>query len=79
MLPWSIGLAGACALAGSMSVMAKPIAFAGGYTMMAEYGAGTMTEDQFFYAPRYDLSFGGGHVELDSDERRKPGASVTRG
>jgi hypothetical protein len=71
MLRWSIGLAGACALAGSMNVGAKPIAFAGGYTVMAEYGAGTMTEEQFFYAPRYDLSFGGGHVELDSDETAK--------
>jgi hypothetical protein len=40
-----------------MSVMAKPIAFAGGYTVMAEYGAG--------------LSFGGGHLELDSDETAK--------
>ncbi len=68
---WFIGLAGAGALAGSMSVMAKPIAFAGGYTVMAEYGAGTMEELQLFYAPRYDFSFGGGHLELDSDETTK--------
>ena len=68
---WSIGLASACALAGSMSVAAKPIAFADGYTVMAEYGAGTMTELQFCYAPRYDFSLGGGHVELDSDETTK--------
>lgn len=65
---WCVGLAGACALGASMSVMAKPIAFAGGYTVMAEYGAGTMEELQLFYAPRYDFSFGGGHLELDSDE-----------
>lgn len=71
MLRWPIGLAGAVALAGPMSVMAKPIAFAGGYTVMAEYGAGTMEELQFFYAPRYDFSFGGGHLELDSDETAK--------
>jgi hypothetical protein len=51
--------------------MAKPIAFADGYTVMAEYGAGTMKEAQLFYAPRYDLSVGGGHVELDSDETAK--------
>lgn len=69
---WSIGLAVACSLAGvSLSVVAKPIAFAGGYTVMAEYGAGTMQELQVFYAPRYDLSFGGGHLELDSAETTK--------
>jgi hypothetical protein len=68
---WSIGLAGAFALAGPMSVMAKPIAFADGYTVMAEYGAGTMKEAQLFYAPRYDFSVGGGHVELDSDATAK--------
>jgi hypothetical protein len=68
---WFVGLAGAFALAGTMSVMAKPIAFADGYTVMAEYGAGTMKEAQLFYAPRYDLSVGGGHVELDSDETAK--------
>jgi hypothetical protein len=66
-----IALGGAFALAGSMSVMAKPIAFAGGSTLMAEYGAGTMEELQFFYAPRYDFSFGGGYLELNSDETTK--------
>ena len=65
---WVIALGSAFALAGSTSVMAKPIAFAGGYTVMAEYGAGTMEELQFFYAPRYDLSFGGGYLKLNSDE-----------
>ena len=68
---WLIALGGAFALAGSMSVMAKPIAFAGGSTLMAEYGAGTMEELQFFYAPRYDFSFGGGYLELTSDETTK--------
>jgi hypothetical protein len=68
---WLIALGGAFALAGSMSVMAKPIAFAGGSTLMAEYGAGTMEELQFFYAPRYDFSFGGGYLELNSDETTK--------
>ena len=38
---------------------------------MAEYGAGTMKEIQIFYAPQYNYSVGGGHVELDSDESRK--------
>jgi len=46
---------------------AKPIAFAHGTTVMAEYGAGTMREAQVFYAPRYFLSAGLGHLALDSD------------
>jgi hypothetical protein len=71
MFRWSIGLAGAFTLAGPMSVMAKPIAFADGYTVMAEYGAGTMKEGQLFYAPRFNFPVGGGHVELDSDETAK--------
>ena len=45
----------------------KPIAFANGTTVMIEYGAGTMQEAQIFYAPQYDYSVGGGHVEFDSD------------
>jgi hypothetical protein len=71
MCRWSIGLAGALVLAGPLSVVAKPIAFADGTTVMVEYGAGTMTEQQIFYAPRYDVSLGGGHLELDSDETTK--------
>jgi hypothetical protein len=47
---------------------AKPIAFADGTTVMAEYGAGTMQELQVFYAPRFDYSVGGGHVDFTSDE-----------
>lgn len=46
---------------------AKPIAYAHGTTVMAEYGAGTMSELQLFYAPSYRYSFGGGHLALDSD------------
>lgn len=45
----------------------KPIAFAEGTTVMLEYGAGTMVEAQIFYAPQYNYSVGGGHVEFDSD------------
>lgn len=59
-----------CALvfAAAMSAaQAKPIAFAHGTTVMAEYGAGTMRELQVFYAPRYFLSTGLGHLALDSD------------
>lgn len=48
-------------------VEAKPIAFADGTTIMAEYGAGTMEEVQAFYAPYYWLSLGGGTLRLDSD------------
>jgi hypothetical protein len=49
------------------SAHAKPIAFADGTTVMAEYGAGTMTEVQAFYAPSYRYSLGGGHLALNSD------------
>jgi hypothetical protein len=51
--------------------MSKPIAFAHGTTVMAEYGAGTMNEAQVFYAPRYFWSLGLGHTELDSDQTDK--------
>lgn len=60
----------ACALALAalpLAAVAKPIAFAQGTTVMAEYGAGTMTEVQAFYAPSYRYSFGGGHLALDGD------------
>lgn len=67
MNPLKISLACA-ALAGTSAVVtAKPIAFAHGTTMMAEYGAGTMNEAQVFYAPKYFLSLGGGYLELKSD------------
>ncbi|MEI2453175.1 hypothetical protein ABU614_07210 [Lysobacter firmicutimachus] len=50
---------------------AKPIAFAKGTTVMAEYGAGTMNEAQLFYAPRYWYSVGGGWLELSSEDGSK--------
>lgn len=60
----------ACMLALAMAplaAVAKPIAFARGTTVMAEYGAGTMTEVQAFYAPSYRWSLGGGHLALDGE------------
>jgi hypothetical protein len=60
----------ACMLALAMAplaAVAKPIAFAHGTTVMAEYGAGTMTEVQAFYAPSYRWSLGGGHLALDGE------------
>jgi hypothetical protein len=63
-LTWTAAL-GVAGLAGITH--AKPIAFAHGTTVMAEYGAGTMNEVQAFYAPRYFLSVGGGHLALQSD------------
>lgn len=68
MIRWSPRLVGALALAAPICAFAKPIAFANGTTVMAEYGAGTMKELQIFYAPEFNYSVGGGHVELDSDE-----------
>lgn len=63
----------AVALLGTLPVAAtaKPIAFAKGTTVMAEYGAGTMNEAQLFYAPRYWYSLGGGWLELESEEGTK--------
>ena len=54
-----------------MLATAKPIAFAKGTTVMAEYGAGTMNEVQLFYAPRYWYSAGGGWLELASEDGSK--------
>jgi hypothetical protein len=63
---------GVCiAVAVAAPAVAKPIAFADGTTVMAEYGAGTMREIQIFYAPRFDYSVGGGHVDFTSDEDGK--------
>ena len=59
-------IAGALALAPA-GLLAKPIAYAQGTTVMAEYGAGTMNEAQVFHAPRYDWSLGAGYLELDSE------------
>ncbi|HEV7358341.1 MAG TPA: hypothetical protein VGN99_10140 [Steroidobacteraceae bacterium] len=55
------------AVAVAAPAVPKPIAFADGTTVMAEYGAGTMQELQIFYAPRFDYSVGGGHVDFSSD------------
>jgi hypothetical protein len=55
-------------VAAAAPATAKPIAFADGTTVMGEYGAGTMQELQLFYAPRFDYSVGGGHVDFTSDE-----------
>ena len=70
MIRWQRTLAGALALAAPAVALAKPISFANGTTVMVEYGANTMKEAQIFYAPRYDISVGGGFVEFDSDETR---------
>lgn len=57
------------AIAAISFAQAKPIAFADGTTIMAEYGAGTMEQVQAFYAPTYWLSVGAGYLHFDSDER----------
>ena len=57
---------------------AKPIAFAHGTTVMAEYGAGTMNEAQVFYAPKYFYSLGAGYLELESDIDGVAARSPTR-
>jgi hypothetical protein len=65
-----IGSLGALALTAALYPLAscaKPIAFARGTTVMAEYGAGTMEELQVFYAPKFSYSVGGGYLALESD------------
>lgn len=47
-------------------VMARPVLYANSTSAMVEYGAGDMKEAQVFYAPEYYISFGVGHLELDS-------------
>ena len=68
MARWETPLIGALAFMAPALTVAKPIAFANGTTVMVEYGADTMKEAQVFYAPRFDLSWGIGHVEFDSAE-----------
>ena len=53
------------------AAIAKPIAFAKGKAVMAEYGADTMNEVQFFYAPKYWWSGGAGWLELKSKDSHK--------
>lgn len=52
-----------------LGVAAKPIAFADGWTVMAEYGTNTMREAQAFYAPAYWWSAGGTYTKLIADDR----------
>ena len=64
-----IGSVGALALTAALLPLtgsAKPIAFAHGTTVMAEYGAGTMEELQIFHAPKFSYSVGGGYLALES-------------
>jgi hypothetical protein len=64
---WAFGALAPLVLTLSNVAQAKPVAFANGTTLMAEYGAGTMEEVQLFYAPRYFYSAGVGHLALQSD------------
>jgi len=54
-------------LAGSPA-SAKPIAFQDGWTAMAEYGAGNMSEAQAYYAPKFWYSVGAGQLRIDADD-----------
>ena len=68
MTRWTTLAVGTLALTAPTFVLANPIAFADGTTVMVEYGAGTMEEAQILYASRYNFSIGSGHIEFDSDE-----------
>ena len=71
MIRCSQSLVSVLTLAAPVYLLAKPIAFADGTTVMVEYGAGTMQEIQIFYAPAYNYSVGGGHVEIVTDATNK--------
>ena len=60
--------AGAALVLLAFSASAKPIAYQDGTSLMAEYGAGTMTETQLVYAPRYWWSGGGGFLHLEAGD-----------
>ncbi len=62
-----LGLLALALCAASASAAAKPISFARGSTVMAEYGGGNMAEVQAFYAPKYWWSAGGGWLELKDE------------
>ncbi len=63
----SIGLVALALCVGTTPAAAKPISFARGSTVMAEYGGGNMVEVQAFYAPKYWWSAGGGWLELKDE------------
>ena len=58
----------ACTLAPIAS--AKPISFQDGWTVMAEYGTGTMREAQVFYAPKFWWSGGLSYTKLTAHDGR---------
>lgn len=64
---FALPAAAALLLAGPPA-LAKPIAFSDGWTAMAEYGAGTMSEAQTYYAPKFWYSIGSGHLRIDADD-----------
>jgi len=68
--PFALGafaLVAVACVAWTPDATAKPIAFAKGKTVMAEFGGDTMNEFQAFYAPTYWSSVGVGWTQLTSD------------
>jgi hypothetical protein len=61
------GLVALLLCASAAPAAAKPISFARGSTVMAEYGGGNMLEVQAFYAPKYWWSAGGSWLELKDE------------
>ena len=58
------------ALALPVAVLAKPIAFQDGWTVMGEIGTDTMREAQVFYAPKYWWSGGLSYTRLTAHDER---------
>lgn len=64
-----IGL-GLCSLLPVQATLAKPIAWADGWTFMAEWSGNSLREAQVFYAPKYWYSLGAGALEVDGQDNR---------
>lgn len=64
----SVAAVAAVATLLSSCAFAKPIAFANGSTLMAEYGGPTMQEAQGFYSPAYWWSTGAGFLRLEAED-----------
>lgn len=54
-------------LGASLPAWGKPISYAGSSMVMLEVGTALFTEAQAYFSPRFDRSFGGGHLRQTSD------------
>ena len=72
------GAAALLAMSWAYPLTARPIVFAHSTTVMAEYTEDAMWEAQLFYAPRYNLSYGLGHLEIGHDPNNEQRITYAR-